>query len=366
VTVVTVKKNLFLRVLCFAGVSVLVFFVGGEILIRLFYFGPDALFHFRRYEPIVTVSPWHLVQSENPRIAVENRSDYRWIYLGQEVRTNALGLVDEREKLPEHPGQKVIVMMGESYMEGSGVPMPERVSALLEQNLRRHGEDYAVLNMALTNTVLESQIERLKQKVLPHYSPDLVLVSLLASDNWTGAPASAEVWRERVATGSYWYPLWKISFFLFVLEDYAKNFNLPQRLSKLAASAPLKKYFGVSSKDKPADSSGQVFAKDDNGRLKELLAELAALGKGNGFRVALVPVTAMKDFKQPNRMRAFRDNLQKLADEFEMMFIDTAPWFDGQNVRACILWEMNRHPNAYANRVFADGLYAALAGKKVL
>lgn len=354
--------------LCLAGFS---FVAGGEIILRVFYFGPDALIHFRRYEPVVTVNPWYLVLSDNDRIAVEPRPNYQWYYLGKQVRTNSLGIVDDRESIEKKEGAKTIVMMGESYMEGSGVDLSERVTALLESKLRRRG-DYSVVNMALTNTVLESQIERLKTTVIPNYHPDVVLVAFVAQGNIAGNVLPQAAWTQRVETGSDHYPLWKVSFFLFMLHDYAENFQLtPDWFLKKGM-----KVFGAGRKSEQArvtqktDSSevlDNAFEGDPNLiRVRALFSELAKLGEQNQFQTVIVPVSLMKDFKIKNRLAYWRDLSKSVADEFHFPTIETIPFFEDKDVRACILWAMNRHPNAYANEIFAEGIYQGLLDQKIL
>jgi len=350
--------------LCLAGVG---FVAGGEIILRVFYFGPDALFHFRRYEPVVTVKPWHLVLSDNPRIAVEPRPDYQWCYLGKQVKSNRLGIVDDRVRIEKKEGSQTIVMMGESYMEGSGVDLSERVTALLESKLRRHG-DYSVVNMALTNTVLESQIERLKTQVIPHYHPDVVLIAFIAGGNITGSVLPQAVWKQRIETGPDHYPLWKISFFLFMLHDYAENFQLtPDWFMKKGM-----KFFGAGNKSGQALAAQKAASVEasagtpDFVRVRALFSELAELGEKNHFQTVIVPVSLMKDLQNPNRSAYWRGLSKSMADEFHFPYIDTVLFFKGQDVRACILWAMNRHPNAYANRIFADGIYQGLLSQKIL
>jgi len=339
--------------LCLAGIS---FAAGGEIILRLFYFGPDALVHFRRYEPVVTVDPWHLVLSDNPRIAVEPRPDYEWYYLGKKVRTNRLGIVDAREALPKSEESGTIVMLGDSYMEGSGVEMTERVSAQLERLLQPHG-NYAVINMALTNSVLESQIERLKQTVIPAYNPDLVLVSFLP-DRLSSTVLPPAVWQRRAEDGSRIYPFWKISFFLFVIHDYLQNVEgFTQRLLeplRLRINRPGKaKEEGPSLSASPAQTA-------EAERAERLVDELCDLGERYGFKTVLVPISLMKDFQNPERLRDWRDWMQTIARKRGLTVIDTLPLFRQEDVRTCILWLMNRHPNAYANRIFARGIYQGL------
>jgi len=330
--------------------GLVVFLLIAEALLRLFYFGPDAFVHAVRYQPLDSSRPFFLVLAGDSRIAVELRPNHRWFFLGRQRWTNRLGLADE----PPAAGKRrpTIVVLGESYAEGGGVNMKDRFSALLEQKLQQYGR-YHVLNIAITNTVLESQIELLRKNVLPYYQVSHVLVCFLARGNMNAPVLPQRDWKYRIEHGTDMFPLWKRSFALFIVRDYWVN------LLSRAQGFVMRKQPDVGTND---GSSGS----EPPDRVTTLLGELRSMGRAQGFSVMLAPLPHMKYLHQPDHDAADRGRLRAIAIELGLAYIDLLPCFSGIGERSCILWSFNRHPNAFAHAVLADALARDLYARHLL
>jgi len=362
----------FLGVILFGG---LVFLFSAELLLRIFYFGPDAIVNFRRYEPLDTGSPYFLVLSEDARVGVELRPNHRWFFLGKERQTNALGLCD-KPRSEEELKDATMVVMGESFAEGAGVRLEERFSAQLEKELRNKGR-FNVVNMAITNTVLESQIELFKTKVLPVYHPKWVLVAFLADGNMNAPVLGRDVWSKRIAAATKLFPLWKRSFALFIVNDYWGHINwdigwFAKKLIKWARGASEENVFSVQPRSQQAvtdqsrngsrSSADESLSGDYGGFLKAkgLLEELKQLGQEQDFQVILCPLSHIKAFNNPDRNHRERRILGKIARDIDVPYLDVFSFFDGKDPRYCILWASNRHPNKYCHRLIAEKLAETL------
>ncbi len=345
-----------------------------EIILRVFYFGPDALWHFWRYTPLDCHKPYFLTLSENERIGVEHRPDLRWFFLGQKRQTNSLGFCDRPRTREELAGNPTLAVMGESFVESAGLPPEATFGGRLERYLSQSRE-INVLDMSVTNTVLESQIELLKEKVIRAYRPRWVLVAFLAYGNMNEKVAARDIWRRRIETAPDFWPLWKRSFALYILNDYWSHidWNREWLMAKLA------KWTGGSSKNtapkpfqtrgealrKPA-ADGQDRSRGDFSKAEFLLRELKELGKKHGFEVILSPLSHLKELNNPARDRFERSELETIARKLDLPYIDTYPFLDGEDPRVCILWAANRHPNEYGYDLMTKGLARALIDRGLL
>lgn len=336
-----------------------VFLLSAELLMRLFYYGPDAIFHLGRYTPLDCSKPYFLRLSENPRVEVELRSDHGWYFLGKKRWTNSLGLADGR--LPEDFGSvPTMIVMGESFAEGAGVEMSDRFSARMEDKLRERRK-INVVNMAITNATLESQIELLKWKVIPRYHPKWVVVSCLVFRDIGNSDLRRSFWPKRIRTATALFPLWKRSFALYILRDYWTSIDLDKNWFK----TKLRKIAGGSAPVRREDAAGIVHLKS-SGKAEQLFAELKQLGKENDFEIILAPLSYLKELDNPHRDQSERTYLKKLAEELSIPYIDTFGYLTGLDPRYCILWASNRHPNKFCHELLADGLARDLISKGLL
>ena len=353
---IKIRKKLPLLKAC--GLAVLfctVFFLTAEITLRIFYFGPDALFHWNRYEPLDTSTPYFLVLSENPRMGVELRSDHRWYFLGHQRRTNSIGIADDRSPA-QLQAAPAIVILGESFAEGGGVDLDQRFSAQLEKRLQPGKEN--VLNLAITNTTLESQVELLKQRILTDLKVSYVVVAFLAYGNMNDPVLDPKVWERRMQVAPQLFPLWKRFFSLYIFHDYLSNIQWnPEWFA-----AKLRKFSGTQNPVQPTPANNPT---EDSSfqRAERLLAELKALGDPYGFKVVLAPLSHIKDLQNPGRESFERGQIKAIAQKLGVDYWDLFPALDGQDPRYCILWSSNQHMNPYAHARVAERLARYFVGE---
>lgn len=100
--------------------------------------------------------------------------------LTSSVRYNSLGI---RDRDPDQvQGRATVLMLGDSFVEGKGVTAAATIPALLEAELGRRGQDWAVVNAGIEGAGTADQLHMLKF-LGPRYHPRrVVLVVYLAND----------------------------------------------------------------------------------------------------------------------------------------------------------------------------------------
>jgi hypothetical protein len=159
-----------LKNILFTVIILIVFVAAGELILRLAT-GPPMSEH---GQPIAQRQEGQIEYALIPNIDRE--------FAGARVVTNSLGLRDYR---PPHKsdGKTQIIVLGDSFTFGYGVPLEESYPNLLEQRLNQAGpgDQYEVINAGVPgyDTVDEAE---LLEKILPSYSPRWVVVGLHPGD----------------------------------------------------------------------------------------------------------------------------------------------------------------------------------------
>jgi lysophospholipase L1-like esterase len=102
-------------------------------------------------------------------------------YYGVEISTNALGLRDREYSRSKPPGVTRVIVLGDSFTLGWGVPVQETAAKQLERSLNAAGMQYEVINMGTGNYNSSMEVELFKQKGLA-LGPDIVVLFYFAND----------------------------------------------------------------------------------------------------------------------------------------------------------------------------------------
>ena len=121
-------------------------------------------------------------RSNDDRTVYELRPGAQGLFVGHEVRINALGMRDRPRASAKRRGVFRILALGDSQLFGWGVGQEESFAPVLERLLAVRGPgDFEVLNAGVPgyNTVMEARVfERRAEEV----APDLVLIHYVDND----------------------------------------------------------------------------------------------------------------------------------------------------------------------------------------
>ena len=99
------------------------------------------------------------------------------------VRINASGLRERDEIQPEKPaGQRRVVCVGDSFTFGWGIPEERGWVRLLEEELRRSGQDIRTVNCGAVGTVcIDEYVAGLRHR-FAKFQPDVVVLTICLND----------------------------------------------------------------------------------------------------------------------------------------------------------------------------------------
>jgi GDSL-like lipase/acylhydrolase family protein len=141
-------------------------------------------------------------QATHPANYVEQRRNIEFAY---EFRTNSQGLRSAELPLEKPPGERRLLVLGDSFTEGYGVAAEATFCSLLDS--RYSGVGLRVINGGLAGAG-PLQYARFLERVGLRYDPDAVLVCLYANDVANtpdlGNPADIAKPRPPVRTGLRW------------------------------------------------------------------------------------------------------------------------------------------------------------------
>lgn len=94
------------------------------------------------------------------------------------VRTNSYGMRDDE---PDPDENKRIVVLGDSFAFGSGVPQERILAYLLEKKLQANGQQYEVLNLAVAGYATQHEAASLRYKGMI-WQPEIIIVAYVMND----------------------------------------------------------------------------------------------------------------------------------------------------------------------------------------
>jgi hypothetical protein len=117
-------------------------------------------------------------------IGYRNRPNLWGKFYGVEVRTNSLGLREPEIPLDPPAGEIRILMLGDSFPFGIGVPYEQTLPHLLEEKLNAPGKPgyrYRVINMGVPSYNTEQELYQL-ETLGPRLHPNIVILPYMVND----------------------------------------------------------------------------------------------------------------------------------------------------------------------------------------
>lgn len=112
----------------------------------------------------------------------DNRSYFSLKWKTSNIRTNSAGYREREFDRPKPPGVYRIAFLGDSFTFGQGIREEERLSNLLERELRKRSSRIEVLNFGCSGHNTVDEVKVLKTDVLPDVAPDFVLLQWYVND----------------------------------------------------------------------------------------------------------------------------------------------------------------------------------------
>lgn len=239
------------------------------------------------------------------------------------VETNSYGFFDREHSLNKPSGTQRIAILGDSVTRGWGIPMDERYSTLLENDLNEQSQQHIeVMNFAVTAYSMPQIFDVAMEKV-PPFHPD---VYVLALTQLSGSIS----WGSRITE--------------LVKENRDLKYDIFRDLVKNA---------GLKRDDTPELSQQKLLAYRVS-TLRKLLLLIKENTEQHSAKTVVVLLPGVEDRNIISiRFHALREALQGTG----IPVIDITDTFDNVDIDAMRVNWHDVHPNAAGQRMIADNLY---------
>jgi lysophospholipase L1-like esterase len=280
--------------------------------------------------------PWH------ERLLAEQVVDRRLDY-----RLNGLGLRDAEFAVPRPPGERRVLMLGDSITFGFGVPDDEAVfPALVERRLNESpplsgGERFDVLNAGIPGSVTGHWV-RLWRRIGRHYDPELVVLVFFLRDGTSTAsiPAFFGRIRDEITLRNRRSPPYRHLFVYRLYRDWRDRQAIGEQYRREFDRA----YFGdqAAAGEWRAAQLNLTFLRDDVRR--------------QGGEVAFVVFPILVELNDDYPFRRICDHLESWAVAQGFPVLNLLPAYLGEEAPALWVSALDQHPNERGHAIAAGAL----------
>ena len=292
---------------------------------RVFVFG-GAAWSYARMNSVHDLWVSGLIRAAaNPEIVFELKPSLDTYFKLAPLATNAQGLRDVERAQRKAPGVVRAAMVGSSFSMPAGVALEDAWHQVAARMLdaRRPGVRHEVVNFAVGGYNVRQNLAVLAERALA-YEPDLVLFELTTHLPYMTQPDAFH--RRAFAAAPRTYPFWQS----FVIERVRTQFATP------AAD--------------PSPYPAQMLA-----AIEQSIGRAAEIARGRGVPICFVVLNV------DQRMRRNAELLAQAAARHAPCVVDTTPAFAGADLADFAIYRIDQHPNARANRVFAEAVVPVIA-----
>lgn len=264
----------------------------------------------------------------------------------ENVKRNALGLRDRDHASPKPPGTTRILLLGDSFTFGCGVPddtavFPELLERQLDAELSRTGRRIEILNGGMPGSLTRDWVQ-LQERVKDSFQPDITVVVFFLRDgtltHLIGGFFSPI--RTRIATRNQESWLYRSSHLYRLLRDPMDRRTISDGYANVMQTS----YFG---RGPQMDEWRQAQA--------NLRTIQAVAARGNST-TALVVFPVLVELNDHYPFKNICDLLVRFGHELGVPTFDLLPAFLGHDGPALWVSPRNPHPNPEAHRIAADAL----------
>jgi hypothetical protein len=266
-------------------------------------------------------------------------------------QTNSEGMRD-RPRSRQGSGSR-IVLLGDSFIEGLGVPEPDRLSNRLEQALGKEVLNFGVSSFGTSQYYLSYKTFAKK------FSHDEVIVGVLPSNDFNDD--NYEKWKDKGRHRPFWvgdYPNYHLAYPAAAPEGMTWTRYIGGFFREFSYLYDALKYFFLAWKMKDQPSSKHNFSRfydfneEEYHRMAYSLEKLHEEVGDKKFTVILIPIyNDLKRYDLEGKSPLAR-RLETLGKEKGFPVIDLTPWFhDYQKDWAEYYFTCDNHWNSYGNQV---------------
>jgi lysophospholipase L1-like esterase len=272
------------------------------------------------------------VVDPDPLIGHRHGPNRKALLMGVMVETNSQGLRDREYSFEKPAGVLRVVMLGDSFTEGWGVPEPDTFVRRVERLYADHGIKAEVINTGVGNWNTIQEVEFFMTDAY-RYNPDIVVLNYAFND---AEPVPHD--RPPSFLMRYCYSC------VFMLG----RFDALRRMI-FGGQDWMDYYLGLFG---DGTTKGWLDSKAAIKRLADYCRE-------HKIKLLIANYPELHDV-QNYRLQRITDLVQGAAVEYGASFVDLLPYVHDQQSSKLWVTPPDPHPNAYADKFFAQGLYEAL------
>lgn len=331
-------KEIFKNLMLFLAI-LLIFAIAIEIILRLTYnLYSNYNTEMWRYSVLLKTS------SNNPNISHEHVPNKEAFLYGVNIKLSSYGFRDKEYSLEKPENTYRIMVLGDSFTLGWGVPIEDVYSEVLEKILNENikGKKFEVINTALGNYNTQMEFEMLKEKGIK-FKPDMIIVGFYPNDpeltvKFNPSSISTIIKRNSYAYAFFW--------------DRITNIKTKLKVGKKAGG-----YTGY---------VHELYKIGFEGRniMENSLNGILDLSKRNN--VGVVVVVVLPQFFGDLKNYEFKEVYPVVSDitsKKNIITIDMLPYFQSYEVKDVVISFEDAHPNKIGHSIIAKAIYEKIITK---
>jgi lysophospholipase L1-like esterase len=270
-------------------------------------------------------------QSASAAIGHEHVPNSQAHLMGTDVRINSQGLRNPEVAPRREPGVRRVLVLGDSLTFGWGVEERETFPRVLERMLNESGRQFEVINAGVGNYNTAQEVAWFTERGLA-YEPDEVILGFYINDA-EPTPRRTESW---LASHSYVYVV------------------LSSAWDALQRQIGLKKGY--------YDYYADLYDESNPGwrECQAALERLIAICRARGFRISVALLPELHDVEVSYPFRFVHERVAAVVTRQGAPVVDLDGAFRGHEPKSLWVSPGDAHPNALAQRIIAERLFAAL------
>jgi lysophospholipase L1-like esterase len=271
-------------------------------------------------------------ESANRAMGHEHLPDSRAWLMGTDVTINSRGLRGPEVASAGEPGVRRVVVLGDSLTFGWGVNEAETFPRMLERLLNESGRRSDVINAGVGNYNTAQEVAWFEERGLA-YEPDEVILGFYINDA-EPTPHRKEGW---LARRSYLYVV------------------LASMWDALQRQMGLRKGY--------VEYYAELYQDSNPGwrTCQDALERLAAMCRARNIRLTVALLPELHDVEDTYPFRFVHEKVSAVLGRHGVPVLDLNGAFRGRDPKSLWVSPGDAHPNAVAQRIIAERLFASIA-----
>jgi len=281
--------------------------------------------------------------SNNPNVSHEHIPNTEAMLYGVNIKINYFGFRDIEYSLEKPANTYRIMVLGDSFTLGWGVPLENIYSEVLERMLNENAKTtrFEVINTALGNYNTQMEYEMLKEKGMA-FKPDMIIIGYYPNDPELTVKFNPYSITTILKRHSYTY-----AFFW----DRITNIKTRLKIGKKTGS-----YTGY---------VHELYKKDFEGRniMENSLTGIIDLARQNNITVVIAVLPQFFGDLKNYEFKEVYPIVNNITLKKGVLTIDLVPYLQNYDVEDIVISFEDAHPNKLSHGVIAKAIYDKISNK---